>query len=498
VQADVQKAINDLADMLTKAWLKTPASIDAIRDAVPPPCGTGEVEVMRQVADVPLVQSDVVKAMLKAFDIVPGSGKLVAHYDVEAPIEVLIGDVKPMVQGEVEVTLQVAYTGAVFAHVNVLTPRANVEATGLTATLISMLQGMVPGAWQVALTFMAFVLQQQLQSMLDDMLGKANPVASTFYRFPQLAARAVDIGITPDSVVLFGIVARRPSYNVFNPALEISVDKSLSVSNQPAIDDSLHLVATEWGCPEVTFRTRRVFWNTGIRLRARPRDLALPIKILGWTIEIGNFTVNSVAHFSVADPRARWSGAPVKLATGVLALSGVTNHPDPPLTNVDHAPFPLGHLRSRTNIQATVTGSDDNGWSINFLGEDGNFFVRITVDAIDDDKIPSHGEAIVTIKGDELQLPAAYTNYRDSCDAKYKAYSELKHALEPPTVERATVLPGEAVSLLEQSAHEVRQLLQAGDPAALSRLEALQSRYGPQVLADLPMFVPALNRPQPR
>jgi hypothetical protein len=60
------------------------------------------------------------------------------------------------------------------------------------------------------------------------------------------------------------------------------------------------------------------------------------------------------------------------------------------------------------------------------------------------------------------------------------------------------VLPGEAVSLLEQGAHEVRQLLQAGDPAALSRLEALQSRYGPQVLADLPMFVPALNRPQPR
>ena len=272
------------------------------------------------------------------------------------------------------------------------------------------------------------------------------------------------------------------------------VEKSLTASAQPAIDGSVYFSATPWGCPEVTFSNKRVFWDTKIRVKARPRDLNMPLTIGQWMIEIGNFTVNSIANFSIPDPRPLWSGAPVPIKSGVLHLSGRVNHPDPPLTDIEAGPFPLGHLMLNNNIQARVTGSDDAGWSIRLRGEDGNFFVRIMLDATDGDNIPRHGETLVVIKGDELQLPPEYSSYKRSCDAKYKAYSKLKRATTPPAVERVRVLPGQAISLLQHDAEEINRLVQAGDPAAFVLLEQIQQHYGPDALHALP-FAQALHKP---
>jgi hypothetical protein len=150
--------------------------------------------------------------------------------------------------------------------------------------------------------------------------------------------------------------------------------------------------------------------------------------------------------------------------------------------------FPLGHLTSSTGIAATITGADETGWSIRFQSRDGNFFVRVTLDAKDDDGAPRHGETFVAIKGDELQLPREYTDYKADCDAKYKAYSTVMRALAPPVRERVPVLPGQDVSFLHQAAQDISRLIEAGDPAAMTQLEAIRQRHGPDALRALPLL----------
>ena len=529
VIVDVLNKIKLLASDEAKAWLADELrSRPAIAAAVPPPCGTGTVEAFRRPIDEFSVQSDFVVGNLLKFDIVPDDGHLVAHYKVEAFIEEVFGDVILGALGDIEITLDVAWNGWVMAHVKALPAEPYIDASGLTGTLLGILQGLFPGGWSAMLVFLGFVLQQKLQSTLensfsypeiDPQTGKTDPraglhmpVAGTavqevldlktpqsaqmpqFVHMPKLvplAGRAKDIHIAKGSIALIELVARHFNHNDFNPRLELTVETSLTASAQPPIKGSLYYPETVWGCPDVTFTTTRALWDTEIRVKARPRDLNMPLTIGRWTIEIGNFTVNSIelsgAEYLFADPRPRWSGAPAPIKSGALRLSGIINHPDPPLTNIDGGPFPLGHLRSNT-IEATVAGSDDTGWSIRFRGNDGNFFVRVMLEATDGDKLPRHGETLVVIKGDELQLPQEYADYKASCDAKYKAYRQLQQAAAPPVVERMPVLPGQAISLLQHEAEEISRLVQVGDPEAIVRVQAIRQHYGPDALRVLPLL----------
>jgi hypothetical protein len=534
VQGDVLALIDTTTKTLASLWGETLGASDAIAAAVPPPCGAGSVEAFRQHVNELSVQSEFITGILRKFDLMLDVGRLVAHYEADAFIEDVLGDVTPKVEGDIEIKLDVNEWGAIFAHLNVLTPHPSVEATGFSATLIAILQGFVPGIWQFMLIYAGILLQQKLESTIRDSLNAQNPsplslqkpippqagkptgsgleiplpsnlalqqaaydaidrnvsskapTAAAAAQAAVMMVRMKDVQITKDSIALFALVARDPNYNFFNPRISLSVQKSLTSSGEPSIEGFLHLPKTDWGCREATFSTPRVFWNTEIRVNARHHDLTMPLSNIKWNIEIGNFTVSSIGRFTVADPRPRWSGAPASLRNAVLHLSGVVNHPDSPLTRVDGPPFPLGHLISKTDIEAVVAGDDASGWSIGFQGRDGNFYVKLTLDAIDGDNIPRHGEAIVIVKGDELQLPAEYIVYKSTCDAKYKAYSRLHAALAPPMRERMKVSPGEDVSHLQDAAQEIHKLIEAGDPIAIDRLETFHRQHGQDALRALP------------
>ena len=145
VRADVAKAIRDEARDQANFWLASPASSGpAIDAAVPPPCGTGTVEAFRKPIDELTVQSKFVVAMLREFDIVPGDGRLVAHYKVDAFIEDILGDVAFAAEGDIEITLDVTYNGLIYAHLTALTPNVTVDTSGLTGTLTGILRRCSP------------------------------------------------------------------------------------------------------------------------------------------------------------------------------------------------------------------------------------------------------------------------------------------------------------------------------------------------------------------
>lgn len=518
VQGDVQSEIYRRADILMA--LGVPPSV--IAEAVPPPCGTGNVEAFKQPVDVFTVQSDFITGVLRKFDLVLDEGRLLAHYEADAFIEEVFGDVEPNVEGEIAITMQVEYWGSILAHVNVLEPRPGLGATGLIGVLANILKGIAPGAWAAMLTIVSVALQQMLQAIVDNGLGKflsasglgtappspapavvnvgilqqnalnaiqsgaSDPTAAGALQAVVSSVRARDIQITRESFALFVLVARNPHYNLLQPSISLPFEKLLTASSHPSVDGTLHLPKTAWGCREATFDTTRVFWDTEIRVKARYHDLDMPLIALRWSIDIGNFTFSSIGSFTVLNPGIKWSGAPAPLQAGVLDLSGVVNHPDSPLTRVDLPSFAMGHLLPNADIQVTVSGDGNAGWSLRFRGTDGNFYVRLMLDAIDGLSQPRHGEAIIEVKGDELQLNEFYAIYRSTCDAKYKAYRQFNAAVAPPTVERVPIAPGQDVTRLQEVAQEVHRLIEAGDPSVVSRLEAIHRQFGSDALRALP------------
>ena len=170
------------------------------------------------------------------------------------------------------------------------------------------------------------------------------------------------------------------------------------------------------------------------------------------------------------------------------------NHPDPPLTDIEAGPFPLGHLMLNNTSKQGSPAAPTRAGRFASGAKDGNFFVRIMLDATDGDNIPRHGETLVVIKGDELQLPPEYSSYKRSCDAKYKAYSKLKRATTPPAVERVPFCPA------KRSAYSARR--RRNQSAGSSRRSGgsvlvemtIQQHYGPDALHALP-FAQALHKP---
>jgi hypothetical protein len=205
----------------------------------------------------------------------------------------------------------------------------------------------------------------------------------------------------------------------------------------------------------------------------------------GWQVELGNFSVNMIGNTHLLDPRPTWSNEPAAITVGRLALGGKVSHPDPPIVLV-FLPNALGHLELSANVGVKVTGNTDNGWQLQFSGLDGNFYVRLSLDAHDGDGTQWHGETFVNVLGDQLQLPPEYTQYKADCDAKYREYMRNKLLGMGVLEEVAQVQPGQPVTNSEtREAIAVRTLVNLGDPAALTQLVAAAERFGPGILSQI-------------
>jgi hypothetical protein len=491
VQADADAVINDRAHTEEDAWLdNTPEGQQAISTATPPPCGSGAVQITRENIGAPGEQSDLV-AMLRRIDVRLGDGRITVHYEADATLEDLFGDAKISVTGDMDIFVTVSELGSnLGVSFDLLQPTVDVGATGLTGQLLDGLKFVFSeGDWRAIMAFVALILQEYM----------ANAIAAEFPQGPIPAkglpqqpfpTRLAEIVIDPGSLLLLGLICRRPRWNELNPGLLVDATLQRDPAAEPPIHGKVNFPATEWGCPAVEFNTTRTFWDSTVSVRARLRDAPLPVTVLGWHIEIGNFSTTEIANprggtVLFLDPRPDWSGGEpaAAIATGHLTLSGKVNHPDSPIVLIEGAAV-LGHLQLRRDVPVDVTGDPDNGWQLRFRGVDGNFYLNISVDVRDGNGTQWHGETFVALQGDQFELPAEYAQYRSDCDAKYNKWVRFRTL--GMIVGLTQVQPGQPVMNGEtREAVVIRTLVSLGNPAALRQLIDAHQRYGASILGQV-------------
>lgn len=485
VQADVDAVLDKRADDEETAWLASATGRAAVDGAVPPPCGRGSAQLERKPVDVAIAQSDLV-ATLRFLDVILGLGQIAVHAYADASLELSTGDVSAAASIDANAVVSVTDGGRVQVDITPAVPDVQVSGTGLTGGVLALLQtSLTAGACQSLLAYVALLLQEALVAMLADSLSSSGArrfgtdvgvgVPSFMPQVP-LATRVVEVNVEPDSVRLIGLACRRPVWNTFAPGLVVEATQVAVVADQAPIDGVIVVPATKY-CPGGQFATTRTLRDTTVTVRARLRDAPLPITVLDWQIEIGNFSVNSIGNWHMIDPRPSWSNEPAKITTSSLVLIGKVNHPDPPLVAIS-GPFAIGHLYPRDDLPVTVTGDPEGGWRLSFRAADGNFYVRMAADVVDGDGVQWHGETFVHVQGDALSLPPDYHQYLIDCAAMSPPWWELAGRL----VAVGKVEPGQPVSRQSREATVIRTLVAARDVDALSHLITAASQFGAGVL----------------
>jgi hypothetical protein len=204
---------------------------------------------------------------------------------------------------------------------------------------------------------------------------------------------------------------------------------------------------------------------------------------------MGNFSWNSVhtnigdVHFR--DPRPKWSGNPLRLAEGSLALSGQVEHLEPLML-----PYLNGPLTA-AEAHVAVSGDPDLGWHIALRGIDGNYYLRLMVDVVDGEGGEWHGEGMILHSGETIELPPEYDVYKKACDEKYARAHTLRLASLKRVVSMARVKPGEPV--MDAQAREaiaLRTRIAAGEPGALRELIDAGREFGPGIYSHIGRSVP--------
>lgn len=476
VQADVDAIIRQDAHAEEDGWLDTtPEGQQAITDATPPPCGGGSVQIASQ--PVPVAQGDLV-VTLSRFQIRLDQGHITVHFAADASVKMITERFTATVSGDVDVLMTVTVNGFVGVSLDVKTPVVSVGEAGLVGSLI--LDLFTKGFWAVVMAYLGLVLQQIFRETLKQAFPDLQPFDPGLPHDP-IPTRMVDIQIDPEALVLTGLICRRLRFNDFKPGLVVDATVTRVLTDQPAILGILTFPATEWGCKAARFETVRTFWDTTVSVHGVVSDAPLPITVLRWKIEIGNFSASAIGSAHLIDPAPAWSNEPANIVDGSLTLIGKVNHPDPPIVLIQ-GPSALGHLTNRDDIPVEVTGDPDRGWQLRFRGSDGNFYVRLSLDVADGDGTQYHGETYVTVQGDQLELSSGYAQYKADCDSKYSQWFRLRlSGMGLAAV--GQVQPGEPVMSGEtREAIAIQTLVAAGNPAGLRQLAAAMEEFGPGVV----------------
>jgi hypothetical protein len=483
VHASVEEEIANRATARLSAWLvgSIPAGPESsggqqmIAASTPPPCGQGTIEITDVPVNVPIVTSNFTPT-LDSLDVELGAGQITATVAASGMLQVSLGDVYFADSGELDLTIAVDEFGRVTVGSNVIIQDPNVHGTGATGVVIDYVKSIFPGTWRDLMTFAAIVMKQQATQAISNTLSKGLPTLS-MPRQP-FETRMAQVTIDPDSLLAAVLICRQPRWNMLNPGLSVTATlDSRTAAGFPSLRGTLVLPATKWGCAAQEFSTLRTFWNESFSLRARLTDAPLPVTVLGWEMELGNFSWNSIANAQYIDPRPTWSGNPVPIVAGQVLLDGEVEHLEPLIYPELHGPL------THAQISVEVNGSADQGWEISISGTDGNFFLRISADVRDGDGKQWHGETFVTHIGDQLTLPPAYYKYRADCDAKYRSWERLWMSAHTGLVGIAPVAPGTPVMNGETlEAMAVQSMVVANDPGAMRALLAAQEQYGPSFL----------------
>lgn len=463
---------DDEATKEMNAWLKSsspagPETISgraSIDSSIPPPCGTS-ITVVTTIASG-ATQSDI-QPILRRFDTVLDEGKITSHYAVGGNVEIITGDVAFDVYGDIYLTLSVN-NGAIAPGVEVPRPAVGLSGGGLSGDIVDVLGGDL--IWNFVGDLGSIILADKLTKAISAALPNTLPL-----NLPQgtLSNRVVDVQVHSSSLLAIGLVSRIYTFNAFSPALFIDTTLRDRMFSSEPMSGQLSLPKTDWGCPAAQFNYVRSFWVEDFTITARARDIALPVTLSNWRMEMGNFSWGSILGQRAIDPRITWSGLSIPLTTGLLSMHGKVEHLSGFFPPTLHGPL------LDADVRVQVTGDPNNGWRIRLFGEDGNFYIRFTVDGQDVTGKQWTADTFILHNGEQIELPPEYEQHRADCDQKFRDWFGNAvggiHIIGPTTLGPGVTVMNNVI----RDGIQIQNLLAQGDVAAFTRAQAAIKQFGP-------------------
>ncbi|KAK7178404.1 hypothetical protein PSPO01_15550 [Paraphaeosphaeria sporulosa] len=454
-------------------WLNSEAGQAALDANLTIPCGTHATLIKAIATD--FTQSDIA-IMLESFEMVLEEGRVTVKFKAGGNAEQLTGDTEFHVTGDASISFQVV-GGTVTPLVQISRLVPNVEG-GIPGFLFNLLedlfQGLIDSIWVVirglAIQRLTQVVSETINTAIQSIPQSLPPPLNT------LSTRIEAIEIHPSSVRLIGLVGRVFSLNTFEPGVSVDATPGDRTAGAPSINGVLNVPKTDWGCEAAQFNYTRTFWDETFSIRLRTRDLLLPITVLSWSMEMGNFSF--LTPFGPIDPRISWSGDGVPVTPGSHSVAGKVEH----LTEV-HPPSMEGPLSDGV---ATVSASGDpTNWQIRLFGSDGNFHLRFIAVVQDGNEKVWTSETYITHHGDQLEMSADYETYQKNCEEKLTDWFGQR-ASGLHLGELVVVHPGDAVMNAEtRESIAIRDSLSSRDASVFFRAQEGVAKFGPKFLTQL-------------
>jgi hypothetical protein len=494
VQSDVNNAIASEAAKELSLWLDSPEGQAVVQASVPPSCGNGSVVAARQHMPDPFPDTVVT---LRELDLALQQGYVSFYAKVDGNLPIC-GDftVSQSAQLRVVVDDTTHKVAPVFSQGP---PDVEISSSFICKAAASALVGIFTSiTWGTAIVFIgaavgesigegliAATIQKKIQTAEAGVGAVTPPLPS--------GCELIDIDIETGGIKAIALYGRDYShYNNFVPGLVVTA----TLLGRQAVNTSqgqMTLDPTAAGCTGGTFAYTKTTYNTTFQISLSSLDLALPIQVEGWEMQIGNFEYTTVGpSITVKLPGPYWTGQIVEIAAPSVSLEGDIWHVEPPLD---------GQL-DRETITVGVAGGPDGKWTLTFDGTGGCFYVQVSATAQDGDGQVWTASTFLVVTGEEVSFGQDYQNYKSGCDAlTSKALLAALGRLKPQVIRGRVPIgaPIENVGLQTQGQGElspnmttqqaaaqlVTQQIRSRLPVALTTLRNAVNELGAGVLDNL-------------
>ncbi len=477
VQADADNDIRNEAANRLNAWLDSPDGQLAISNSVPPSCGNGSVEANRQHMPDPF--SDVVSTLRELdIDLQDGYVSFLAKADGNLPV---CGGFSVTQTAQVKLTVD-STQNRVFPSIHNDPTQVDISVNPFCKVAASILVDLFTGVtWGTATVFIGAAIaeligQNIVANIIEERIqGAKSGLGAVPVPLPA-NSRLLDVQIEPIGIRTVALLGRDiDHYNNFLPGLKVVATQLSRTQWAQASSGTMTVPADPAGCAAATFNYCEQKYDTAFRVALSAVDLPLPVEVISWQLQIGNFLYTSLGPTinDIKLPGPYWTGSLVNIAAPTTTLEGDIWHPAPPLD---------GQFE-RKNVLVQASGSSASGWRLTFSGADGCFYVQVTVTAEDGDGRTWTGSTFLTINGEAIFLGQDYQNYKAACDAKKSALllAELGNLRQHVIV--GHVAPGAPVEgQLAVVSGSIRQAIQARDRNAYTALYSAVRSLGPSVL----------------
>ena len=477
VQADADNDIRSEANSELSRWLDSPAGQAEIANSVPPSCGNGSVQASRQQLPDPF--SDVISTLRELdIDLQDGYVSFYARVDGNLPV---CGGFTVTQTGRVQIIVD-GTTSKVAPMIQTDPTQVDISVNPLCKVAASILVDLFEGVtWGTAIIFIGAAVAEGIgeglvAKIIEGKIADAEAGIGS-YTVPLPAnSRLIDVDIETIGIRTTALLGLNiDHYNNLNPGLKVSATQVVRVPAGQPSEGEMQIAADPVGCPAATFAYTLQQYDTSFNISLSATDLPLPITVLGWQVQMGNFEYTSLGPLinDIKLPGPYWTGSLQSVIAPVTSMSGDVWHPVPPLD---------GEFQNKV-VLVQASGTPESGWTFRFSGADGCFYVQITAMAQDGNGESWTGQTFISLQGETVSFGQDYANYQAACEKKKLAVLLAALRRLHPYVIRGRVLPGAPVESSQAAVTAaIRNLIRAGDRNSFIALRAAVQQFGKGIL----------------